>query len=310
MKTRWVITVVGRALTTKDISAVSQIATTFHLNIESMDTLSRRIDHDTGNLSRACIQLMARGSLENETHLRSKFLQLSQETGIDISFQLHDLHYRSRKLGVFDMDSTLIQMEVIDELAKRANVGEQVAEITKAAMRGELDFKQSLIKRLSLLKGLDASVLEDIGDHLPLTEGVERLIKVLKKMGFKLGILSGGFSFFADILKKKLGFDYSYANQLEIIDGRLTGNVIGEIVDGKRKAELFQWIAEKEGISLEHAIAIGDGANDLPMIGIAGLGVAFHAKPIVVQKAKHSISSVGLDGLLYLIGIKDEDVED
>jgi phosphoserine phosphatase len=226
---------------------------------------------------------------------------------VDIAFQKDDIFRRNRRLVVFDMDSTLIEAEVIDELAKEAGVGEQVIEITEAAMRGEIDFNESFRRRVALLKGLDASVLERIAERLPLTEGATELVGHLKALGFKTAILSGGFTYFGHFLQQKLGFDYVYANELDIRDGKVTGEVVGTIVNGERKAQLLREIAEKEGVRLEQTIAVGDGANDLPMLSIAGLGIAFRAKPLVRQSAKQAISTLGLDGILYLIGFRDRD---
>jgi len=259
-------------------------------------------------VGKACVQISVRGKCD-ETKLKSELFAISHKTGIDIAFHSDSIFHRSHRLVAFDMDSTLIQMEVMDELANRAGVGQKVSEITARAMHGEIDWNESFKERLTLLKGLSESVLEDVADNMPLTEGLEHLIKILKKLGYKLAIISGGFEYFANHLKNKLGFDYVYANQLEIIDGKITGQVTGVLVNAKRKAEALREIAEREGISMSQTIAIGDGANDLLMLGAAGLGVAFHAKPIVREKAKHAISSVGLDGLLYLLGISDRDVE-
>jgi phosphoserine phosphatase len=221
---------------------------------------------------------------------------------------LDDIYRRNRRLVVFDMDSTLIQVEVIDELARIAGVGEQVAAITAAAMRGELDFRASLVRRVALLRGLEERVLAEVAASLPLMEGAERVTQTLKRLGYKIGIVSGGFDYFGRVLQERLGFDYLYANRLEIEDGRLTGRVIGEIIDGQRKADLLREIAAREGLSLEQTIAVGDGANDIPMLSIAGLGVAFHAKPIVREKAGRAISTLGLDGLLFLMGIREREI--
>ncbi|HHH37992.1 MAG TPA: phosphoserine phosphatase SerB, partial [Sedimenticola sp.] len=233
---------------------------------------------------------------------------ISNDDEVDVAFQADDLYRRNRRLIVFDMDSTLIQVEVIDELAKAAGVGEQVAAITEAAMRGELDFRESFRRRLALLKGLDAGVLARIARELPITEGAERLISNLKRLGFRIGILSGGFSYFAEYLQRRLGVDRIAANELDIRDGRLTGEIRGEIVDGAKKAELLQQMATEMGIGLQQVIAVGDGANDLPMLALAGLGVAFHAKPVVRENARHAISTLGLDGILYLLGVRDREV--
>jgi phosphoserine phosphatase len=246
----------------------------------------------------------------NLLDMRKKFMEISQKAGIDISFHVDNIYRKNRKLVVFDMDSTLIQAEVIVELAKLANVGEQVNKITESAMRGEIDFKESFKKRVALLKGIRQDQLDTISQTLPLTDGADLVAKTLKGLGYKLGILSGGFTFVGNYLKERLGFDYMYANVLDLRDGVVTGEVVEEIVDGEKKADLLRRIAQKENISLEQTIAVGDGANDLPMISIAGLGVAFNAKPIVRQKASNAISSVGLDGLLYLIGIHEREIKE
>jgi len=208
------------------------------------------------------------------------------------------------------MDSTLIETEVIDELAERAGVGDKVKAITESAMRGEIDFCESFKQRVALLKGLDESVMEDIANNLPIMEGADRVLNILKKYGYKIAILSGGFTYFGNYLKKRFGIDYVYANELEIEDGKLTGRYLGDIVDGKRKAELLRLIAQIENLDLQQVIAVGDGANDLPMLNCAGLGIAFHAKPKVKENAKQSISSIGLDGVLYILGFKDSYIED
>ena len=204
------------------------------------------------------------------------------------------------------MDSTLIQTECIDELAIRAGVGDKVKAITASAMRGEIDFKESFTQRVALLKGLDVSVMKEIADHLPITEGVDRLMRVLKRTGYKIAILSGGFTYFGNVLKNKYGIDYVYANELEIDDnGKLTGRYLGEIVDGRRKAELLSLLAQVENVNIAQTIAVGDGANDLPMLKTAGLGIAFRAKPKVKETAQQSISTIGIDGVLYFLGFKD-----
>lgn len=233
-------------------------------------------------------------------------MHISSEMEIDFSFQRDDMYRRMRRLICFDMDSTLIQTECIDELAERAGVGAEVKAITESAMRGEIDFKESFTRRVALLKGLDSSVFEDIAVHMPITEGVDRLMAVLKRCGYKIAILSGGFTYFGEFLQRKYGIDYVYANELEIDDnGKLTGRYVGEIIDGHRKAELLKLIAQVEKVNLAQTIAVGDGANDLPMLGEAGLGIAFHAKPRVVANAKQSINTIGIDGVLYFLGFKD-----
>jgi phosphoserine phosphatase len=258
---------------------------------------------------RSCVELSLRGTPDDASSIRAELLDLAQALGVDIAFQVDDVYRRNRRLVAFDMDSTLIQAEVIDELAAAAGVGDEVAAITEAAMNGELDFKQSLLRRVALLEGLDAGVLDEVSTRLPLTPGAERLVHTLASLGYRTAILSGGFSFFGRVLQKRLAIDFVFANDLEIENGRLTGRLRGEIVDGARKAELLRQIAKESGIRIEQTIAVGDGANDLPMLDAAGLGIAFHAKPKVRASAKQAISNLGLDGILYLIGMSDREVQ-
>jgi phosphoserine phosphatase len=306
-KSRYIITLLGRVITAKQISVVTKALSEQDLNIDSIVRLTGRpsmeVTEDSAN--RSCIELSVRGTLINKNILSAKFLQYSSELGIDISFQKDDMYRRNRRLICFDMDSTLIKTEVIDELADRAGVGEKVRAITESAMRGEIDFSESFKQRIALLEGLDESVLKEIADNLPIMDGAERLISILKKVGFKIAILSGGFTYFGNALKKRFDVDYVYANELEIVDGKLTGKHLGDIVDGKRKAELLKLIVQVEKIDIEQVIAVGDGANDLPMLNLAGLGIAFHAKPKVKQNAQQSISTIGLDGVLYFLGFRD-----
>jgi phosphoserine phosphatase len=307
---RYIVTLLGRKLTAHNISRVSQVVAGHGINIDGITRLSGRFSlRDENPHRRACVEFSLRGEPSTSAAaLRDALLQITQDEEVDIAFQEDSLYRRNRRLIVFDMDSTLIQVEVIDELAAAAGIGEQVAAITESAMRGELDFQESFRRRLGLLKGLDESVLAGIAESLPITEGADRLISNLKRMGYTVGILSGGFTYFARHLQQKLGIDFIGANELDIKDGRLTGEVKGEIVDGAKKAELLQKMANDMGISLDQAIAVGDGANDLPMLGLAGLGVAFHAKPVVRENARHAISTLGLDGILYLLGVRDREV--
>jgi phosphoserine phosphatase len=307
-KQRHTITVLGRRLTAAHVAAVSGVLSDQGLNIDLIHRLSGRIPlRESGRTPYACVELSVRGTPRDAAAMRGAFLDVARDHDIDIAFQADDLFRRNRRLVAFDMDSTLIQTEVIDELAKAAGVGEEVAAITERAMRGELDFQESLRLRLKKLAGLDESVLAGIAEGLPLTEGAERLIQVLRRIGFKIAILSGGFTYFGEHLRRRLGVDYVYANELEIRDGKLTGGVVGPIVDGARKAELLREIAARENLSLEQVIAVGDGANDLPMLSIAGLGIAFRAKPLVKESARQALSAAGLDGILYLIGVRDRE---
>ncbi|WP_286240026.1 phosphoserine phosphatase SerB [Neptuniibacter halophilus] len=308
-KSRHIITLLSRKLSSAHIARVTDIAASHGLNIDNISRLSGRISlNDSTDQSKACVEFSVRGAPTDAAALRAEFLKAASDLDVDIAFQKDDIYRRNRRLVVFDMDSTLIEAEVIDELAKEAGVGEQVAEITEAAMRGEIDFNESFRRRMALLKGLDVKVLDQIAERLPMTEGAEELVSNLRALGFKTAILSGGFNYFASHLQKKLGFDYVYANELDIdAEGRVTGEVKGTIVNGERKAELLREIAGKEGVRLEQTIAVGDGANDLPMLSIAGLGIAFRAKPLVRESAKQAISTLGLDGILYLIGFRDRD---
>ncbi len=309
---RYIVTLLARKVTAGHIAAVSALVADNGLNIDGLQRLSGRVP--LGNEAelaarKACVEFSVRGEPRDIQGMRAEFLRLANEQNVDIAFQKDNAYRRNRRVVCFDMDSTLIQHEVIDELAKAAGVGEQVAAITERAMNGELDFTASFKARVALLKGLDESVLAGIAAHLTLSEGAEHLIRTLKALGYKTAILSGGFTYFGEYLQRKLGIDYVHANELEIRDGKVTGNVVGRVVDGQRKAELLREIAQKEGVNLEQVIAVGDGANDLPMLSIAGLGIAFRAKPLVKQNAKQAISTLGLDGILYLLGVRDRDLE-
>ncbi len=304
---RYVVTLMARDITAEQIARVSSITARHGLNIDNIARLSGRASLENRLNQIACVEFSVRGTPEDLEALRADFLQIATELNVDIAFQEDSIYRRNRRLVVFDMDSTLIEAEVIDELAREAGVGDQVAEITERAMRGELDFSESFRERVRLLEGMDEAILEKVAARLKLTEGAERLITSLRNLGYRTAILSGGFTYFARYLQQRLNIDYVYANDLEIENGRVTGEVQGRIVDGKRKAELLGQIAEYERIALEQVIAVGDGANDLPMLSRAGLGVAFRAKPLVKESARHSISALGLDAILYLIGYRDSD---
>ena len=310
-KNRYIITILGRKLTAKQIASVSRVVAEQGMNIDDIKRLTGRIPLDeNARTPKASVEFSVRGTPLDKEKMKANFMKLASELEMDISFQQDSMYRRMRRLICFDMDSTLIQTEVIDELAMRAGVGDQVKAITEAAMRGEIDFKESFRQRCALLKGLDVSVMREIAENLPITEGVDRLMYVLKKVGFKIAILSGGFTYFGNYLKQRYHIDYVYANELEIENGKLTGNYVGDIVDGNRKAELLRLIAQVENVDIRQTVAVGDGANDLPMISIAGLGIAFHAKPKVKENANQSISTIGLDGILYFLGYKDSYIEE
>ncbi|MBO5596203.1 MAG: phosphoserine phosphatase SerB [Bacteroidales bacterium] len=308
-RNRYILTIIGRSLSAAQIQAATDVISRYGLNIDAIKRLTGRMSvmHPEKNV-RACVEFSLRGSLSSDDKkaMQEDLMAMGTEAGMDFSFQKDDMYRRMRRLICFDMDSTLIQAECIDELARRHGVYDQVAAITERAMRGEIDFKESFTQRVALLKGLDISVMQDIAEHLPITEGADRLMSVLKTCGYKIAILSGGFTFFGEYLQRKYGIDYVYANELEVgEDGKLTGRYLGEVVDGRRKADLLRLIAQTEKVNIAQTIAVGDGANDLPMLNEAGLGIAFHAKPRVKANARQSINTIGLDGVLYFIGFKD-----
>jgi phosphoserine phosphatase len=309
-KPRFLLSLLGRKINSEHIERVTALVTSHGLNIDTISRLSGRLpleDENDPGKSKACIEFSLRGSPESEDRFRAEMLDITDSLGVDIAFQEDNIFRRTRRLVVFDMDSTLITSEVIDELAMEAGSGELVAAVTEQAMRGELDFTESLKKRVATLAGLEERVLQKVAERLQLTEGAEHLFHNLQRLGFKTAILSGGFTYFGRYLQQKLNIDYVFANELEIVDGKMTGKVVGQVVDGKRKAELLEEIAKTENIRLEQTVAVGDGANDLPMLGKAGLGIAFRAKPIVRETAKQAISTLGLDAILYLMGFRDRD---
>ena len=308
-KERYIITLLSPKLTARQLAAVTQEISKQKLNIDIITRLSGRIPLDEPDgKTKSVVEFSVRGTPDNIEKMKNRFIEISATTGVDIAFQEDNIYRRSRRLVCFDMDSTLIQAEVIDELARRAGVYDKVSAITESAMRGEIDFNESFKQRIALLKGLDESVMKEVAESLPLTEGAERLFKTLKKYGYRTAILSGGFTYFGNYLKNKLGIDYVFANELEIKDGKLTGRHVGEIINGQKKAELLKLIAFKEDINLAQVIAVGDGSNDLPMLREAGLGIAFHAKPKVKASARHAISTIGLDAILYLLGFRDREI--
>lgn len=312
-KNRYIITILGRRLTALQISKVTRVISDQGLNIDAIRRLTGRIPiaDNEKQMDKSCIEFSVRGNAKDREAMQREFMEMAARLNFDISMQQDNMYRRSRRLICFDMDSTLIRTEVIDELADRAGVGDQVRAITESAMRGEIDFTESFTRRVALLKGLDISVMKEIAENLPITEGVERMMKALKRSGYKTAILSGGFTYFGEYLKRKFGFDYVYANELEVgEDGKLTGRYLGDVVDGRRKKELLRLLAQVENINIAQTIAVGDGANDLPMLSEAGLGIAFHAKPKVKAEAGQSISTIGIDGVLYFLGFKDSYMEE
>lgn len=312
-KNRYIITILGRRLTALQISKVTRVISDQGLNIDAIRRLTGRIPiaDNEKQMDKSCIEFSVRGTAKDREAMQREFMEMAARLNFDISMQQDNMYRRSRRLICFDMDSTLIRTEVIDELADRAGVGDQVRAITESAMRGEIDFTESFTRRVALLKGLEISVMKEIAENLPITEGVERMMKALKRSGYKTAILSGGFTYFGEYLKRKFGFDYVYANELEVgEDGKLTGRYLGDVVDGRRKKELLRLLAQVENINIAQTIAVGDGANDLPMLSEAGLGIAFHAKPKVKAEAGQSISTIGIDGVLYFLGFKDSYMEE
>jgi phosphoserine phosphatase len=308
-KDQFIVTILGRAISANHIARVSSIVAQHGLNVDRIERLSGRLSlavHSPD--ANACVELTLSGDSSSEQSMRAAFLATAHDLKIDIAFQRESIFRRNRRLFAFDMDSTLIEGEVIDELAKLAGVADEVVKVTEAAMRGEIEFQESFRRRVALLRGLKETRVRELLDTIPLVEGAEQLIGTLKMLGYKTAILSGGFNFFAQHLQRRLGIDYVFANDLDIVDGVVSGEVRTPIVDGARKAELLREIARLENISLDQVVAVGDGANDLPMLGIAGMGIAFRAKPLVRQTASHAVSFLGLDSLLYLVGVRDRDL--
>ena len=297
---RYALTVIARTLGPAALHAVSEVLAEHGANIERIHRLSE------GGL--ACVEFALSVAPASEAELKKALLAAAGKGGFDYALQRENLLRRSKRLVVMDMDSTLIRIEVIDELARAHGVGEQVAGITRRAMMGELDYDQSLRERVALLKGLDARVLYDLAGNLPLTEGAETLLRVLKRLGYRTAVISGGFSVAAEALQKRLGIDFAWSNTLEIADGKLSGRVVGPIVNAARKAQILEELSAREGVPLDQVIAIGDGANDLLMLQKAGHGIAFHAKPKLREAAHTAISAMGLDAILYLLGITGRDI--
>ncbi len=300
---RWVVTAIGRSLGAGAIHTISSLVAAEDGNIERITRLSE------GSLASVEIHVVLPAARDPD-HLKRALLAAGAHASFDVALQREGVFRRSKRLVVMDMDSTLIRIEVIDELARAAGVGERVAAITERAMAGEMDYDESLRQRVGLLAGLDVGVLERIARELPLTEGAETLVRVLKRLGYKTAVLSGGFSIAAEALKLRLGIDYAHSNVLEVEGGALTGRIVGPIVNARRKAELLEQIAAAEGVLLDQVIAVGDGANDLEMLDRAGLGIAFRAKPKLREAADSSISAGGLDAILYLLGLSARELSE
>lgn len=311
-KNKYIITILAKKIEAEMVASITREIADQGMNIDDIKRLTGRIPLvEQDRVPKASIELSVRGTPKDKVLLQKNFMEFTKKYEMDISFQQESMFRRMRRVICFDMDSTLIKTEVIDELAIRAGVGDKVKEITESAMRGEIDFNESFVQRVALLKGLDVSVMKEIAESLPIMDGVDRTMRILKKVGFKIAILSGGFTYFGKYLQDKYGIDYVYANELEVgEDGKLTGRHLGDIVDGKRKAELLKLIAQVEKVDIRQTVAVGDGANDLPMISTAGLGIAFHAKPKVKESARQSITTMGLDGILYFLGYKDSIIDE
>ena len=283
-------------------SFIKDISTMLAQNSINIRRIENTGSHDFTKLEISC----ACPANFDEGKFKGALIDISHDHQIDLAFLRDNVYRRSKRLIVFDMDSTLIQTEVVDELADIAGAGAKVRDITERAMNGELDFNQSLIERVSNFKGMSEKKLAEVADRLPLTPGVEEFIDTVKRLGYKVAVISGGFTYFANYLKDKLKLDFAFANELEIVNGELTGKVKGTIINAEQKAVLLDLIAQQEGISLEQVVAIGDGANDLLMLSKAGLGIAFHAKDVVKQKASHSMSHGPMTSVLHFLGINQE----
>lgn len=308
---RYILTLLADGLAASQLSALSAVVAEHGLNIQDIARLSNRVSlRDVGARRQVSVEMTLRGSIADEQALKAALLGAAGAHDFDCSVQLDSVYRRNRRLVAFDMDSTLIRSEVIDELARLHGVHAQVAQVTARAMAGEIDFGESFRARVGLLKGMPREMLEEVASTVELSQGAQVLIDVLHHFGYTTAILSGGFRYVGEVLQQQLSIDHVYANELEFSDGVATGGVVGPIVDAAAKADLLRELCRREGISPQQAIAIGDGANDLPMLATAGLGIAFHAKPLVQATASHAISRFGLDSLLYLLGFSQRELED
>lgn len=299
----YAVTLLAHQISCEALEAVTSYVAKQNANIETIKRLSET--------DFSCVEMGISSKEQiDQAKFRKDLLTIANQKGVDIGFQKEGLFRKTKRLVALDMDSTLIQSEVIDEFARERGVYEKVADITREAMKGNLVFDESLRRRVALIEGLTQEQVDNVFRRTELTPGVEELIRVLKKLGYKIALLSGGFTCIADRLRDKLGIDYIYANQLEFVDGRATGKVIPPIVNAQRKADLLDVIAQREQILLEQVIAIGDGANDLPMLEKAGLGIAFNAKPLVREKADLSLNQKNLRSIFYLLGLSARDVQE
>lgn len=299
-----VVVMLGNPVTANDVSVVGQVLANYGANIDRIRGVA---DYPvTGLELRITIPNPAPGGGES---LRKELTERTAELGLDIAIERAGLLRRSKRLVCFDCDSTLITGEVIEMLADAAGKKEEVAQLTEKAMAGELDFAESLRQRVATLKGLDVSVLDDVAERLELTPGARTTIRTLKRMGFAVAVVSGGFTRVLEGLAEELELDYLRANYLEIEDGKLTGRVLGRIVDRQVKAEFLQEFAAQEGLKMHQTVAVGDGANDIDMLSTAGLGIAFNAKPALKEVADTSVDHPFLDEVLYILGVPREEID-
>lgn len=299
----YALTLLAQELHPSALHEVTHLLAQSGWNIEKIARLNELLEEPL-----SCLELVVSAPAKSLPDVEQRLVKLASKLGIDIALQQEGMLRRSKRLVVLDMDSTLIQQEIIDELAGLHGVKDKVSEITHRAMNGELNFEESLRARVSLLKGAPESVFTDVLEHIELTEGARRFTAILKLLGYRLAVISGGFSRVVEPIARELGLDYNFANRLEVIDGKLTGGLVGPIVGPQRKADLVESLAQQEGISLNQVIAIGDGANDLPMLALAGLGIAFNAKPAVQKEASTAINQKSLLSILHLLGIQGEEL--
>ena len=288
---------------TQALAELSKILGEENVNIEMISSLAH---HDALSVE----MILNVNNASSLSRVKQQIMIKSRELNIDLALQKMEAYRKNKRLIFFDMDSTLVDMEIIDEMARRAGVYREVSRITEKAMRGDFDFEESLIQRVALLKGLTVAELNEIRNNIRLSQGVEEMTTTLKWLGFKLGVVTGGSDFFSDYLKEKLGFDFAFANSFEIKNGALTGRVIGNIIDAAQKARIVNQTSFDQGILLDQTVVVGDGANDALMLGQAGLGIAYNAKKGVDNAANVSLGRSRLKNILYLLGITEEDIKE